>query len=89
MYFVTSKQTGYLLFCTTANERSAIGLTEKQVVQILEPDSAASWKLVAEWPAEAYSHTDFMTALHSVAEPADARALLDCVPASIRRLTSG
>ena len=89
MYFVTTKRPGYLLFCTTPNERAAVGLTETQIVQLLERDAvAAAWKVVVSWRTEDYSHTAFLAALHHVEEPADPRQLLDWVPASVPRLAN-
>jgi hypothetical protein len=86
MYFVTSKRAGYVLFCTTANECAAIGLTDERLVQVLERDAANErWTVLAEWPADAYSHTDFMAALHHLDEPSRARQLLSSLPPSLRR----
>jgi hypothetical protein len=85
MYFVTTKREGYVLFCTTPSERAALGLTDKQVVHLLVRASLDdAWQVAAEWQASSYSHTDFMTALHRVDEPADPTGLLAFVPGSVR-----
>jgi hypothetical protein len=85
MYFVTTKRSDYILFCTTPSERAAIGLTEKQMVHLLaRPSREDEWRILCEWNAKAYSHTDFMAALHQVSEPADPQQLLDFVPVQLR-----
>jgi hypothetical protein len=85
MYFVTTKRPDYILFCMTPSERAAIGLTEKQMVHLMvRPSRADEWRILCEWNTEAYSHTDFMAALHHVSEPADPQQLLDFVPARLR-----
>ena len=86
MYFVTTKRAGYVLFCLTPSERGAVGLTEKQVIHLLVRASLdADWVVLREWSANDYSHTDFMTALHHVEEPADPRDLLDLLPDTLRQ----
>ncbi len=85
MYFVTTKRTGYVLFCTTPSERAAVGLTEQHIVHLLvrEP-TRDDWVVLAQWNGRDYSHTDFMAALHRHSEPADPRRLLDFVPPGLR-----
>jgi hypothetical protein len=85
MYFVTTKRDGYVLFCTTPSEHAAVGLTEKQVVHLLVRESpSADWVVLREWDANAYSHTEFMAALHHADEPRDPKRLLDFLPANLR-----
>jgi hypothetical protein len=85
MYFVTTKRPEYVLFCTTPSERAAIGLTEKQVVQLLvRPTLGDAWHVLREWNVEVYSHTDFMAQLHGVSEPAAPEQLLAFLPAHLR-----
>ena len=84
MYFVTINRPGYILFSATPSERAAIGLTEKQVVHFLVRDATSNeWKVVRTWKASDYPHTDFMTAVHQLQEPADPRKLLDLLPAQL------
>ena len=86
MYFVTIKREGYILFCTTPSERAAVGLTDTQVVHLLVRASIGdAWRVVAQWEASSYSHTDFMVGLHHVDEPGDPEGLLAFVPASVRQ----
>jgi len=81
MYFVTMKRPGYILFCTTPSERAAVGLTEKQAVHLfVRAAIGEDWRLVAEWEASRYSHTDFLLALRKQEEPADPEGLLAFVP---------
>ena len=85
MYFVTTKQADYVLFCTTPSERGAVGLTEKQVVRLLvRPAPGDEWRVLREWNAEVYSHTEFMAQLHGVSEPADPQQLIEFLPAHLR-----
>ena len=84
MYFVTTKNADYVLFCLTPSERAAIGLTEKGAVHLLVRGAADTWQLLREWRVEECSHTDFMSALGKVEEPADPRALLQYLPAALR-----
>jgi hypothetical protein len=85
MYFVTTKREGYILFCTTPSERGALGLTEKQVVHLLVREApSADWRLLREWNASQYSHTDFMASLYLVAEPADPRDLAELLPKELQ-----
>lgn len=84
MYFVTTKHPNYVLFCMTPSERAAIGLTEKGVVHLLVHGAAHTWDTVREWSVDECSHTDFMTSLGKVEEPADPRELLQYLPAKLR-----
>jgi len=84
MYFVTTKRSGYVLFCTTPSERAAVGLTEKQEVHLLVRDPSADWAVVRRWNASEYSHTEFLVALHHVEEPADPQALITYLPERLR-----
>lgn len=85
MYFVMTKRAGYVLFCLTPSERGAVGLTDKQMVQVLARDGTdAGWQVVAEWPASECPHTDLMVAWHRLPEPADPRALLSVLPDPLR-----
>lgn len=84
MYFVTSKNPEYVLFCMTPSERAAIGLTEKNAVHLLVQAAGGRWQLLREWPGTAFSHTEFMTALRKVDEPADPRQLLQYLPPTLR-----
>ncbi len=85
MYFVTTKREGYILFATTPSERAAVGLTAQQVVHLLARGAVGeAWRIVAQWEASRYPHTDFMATLHHVDEPADPEGLLAFVPASVR-----
>ena len=85
MYFVTTKQPEYVLFCTTPSERAAVGLTEKQVVQLLvRPTLGDDWRALREWNADVYSHTEFMVQLRDVSEPADPEQLVEFLPAHLR-----
>lgn len=86
MYFVTINKKPYILFCKTPSERAALGLTEKQVVQLLRRGSGPDdWQVFAEWNADDFSHTDFMSAMHYRDEPADPAGLLEILPASLRQ----
>ncbi len=86
MYFITSKRAGYVLFCMTPSERAAVGLTEKHVVHLLMRDAPeADWRVLREWNTASYSHTDFMAALHHVAEPDDPHDLLAFLPKTLRQ----
>jgi hypothetical protein len=85
MYFVTTNKAGYVLFCMTPSERAAIGLTDKQLVQLLVRDPATrEFSVLHEWMASEFSPTDFLSALHHADEPADPRLLLQILPASLR-----
>ena len=76
MYFVTSKRAGYALFCMTPSERAAIALTEDQRrVHVLE-HAGAEWRVAREWPVEEHSHTELMTRLAQVDEPATVDELI-------------
>ena len=70
MYFVTSKRPGYALFSMTPSERAAIGVTEDQKRVHLLEQAGAEWRVVHDWPVEEHSHTDLMTRLGRVDEPA-------------------
>jgi len=79
MYFVTTKRPGYALFCMTQSERAAIAVTDDQrSVHVLER-SGTEWKVAQEWPVEERSHTDVMTRLGDVAEPATAAELVQLI----------
>jgi hypothetical protein len=85
MYFVTTKREGYILFCTTPSERAALGLTEQQIVHLLVRTAIdQSWRVIREWNASQYSHTDFLTALHHIQEPADPHELARFLPAELQ-----
>ncbi len=85
MYFVTTKQPGYILFSMTPSERAAVGLTEKDEVHLLLRDSIQSaWRVAAEWPVSVCSHTDFMVGLHHASEDADPAKLLERIPAAAK-----
>lgn len=84
MYFVTTKQAGYVLFSMTPSERAAIGLTETQRVHLLLRQPDGSWKVRHEWDTAKFSHTQFMAALHYRDEPSDPEHLLAILPAELR-----
>jgi hypothetical protein len=85
MYFITTKRPEYVLFCTTPSERAAVGLTEKQVVQLLvRPTLGDAWRVLREWNVDVYSHTEFMAQLRDVSEPADPQELVEFLPAHLR-----
>ena len=70
MYFVTSKRAGYALFSLTPSERAAIAVTDDQKrVHVLER-TATGWRVHSDWPVEQHSHTELMTRLALVEEPA-------------------
>jgi hypothetical protein len=76
VYFVTIKRAGYALFSMTPSERAAIGVTEDQKrVHLLEraPDG---WQVRQDWPVEEHSHTELMTRLGPVEEPATVAELV-------------
>jgi len=76
MYFVTSKRPGYALFCLTPSERMAVGVTEDQKrVHVLARDGNA-WRVAQDWAVEEHSHTDLMTRLGRVEEPASVDELV-------------
>ncbi len=76
MYFVTSKRAGYALFALTPSERAAIGVTEDQKrVHVLER-AGAEWRVYKDWPVEEHSHTELMTRLALLDEPASAAELV-------------
>jgi len=76
MYFVTSKRPGYALFSLTPSERVAIGVTDDQKrVHVLQR-SAAGWQIHSDWPVEQHSHTELMTRLALVDEPATVEELV-------------
>jgi hypothetical protein len=81
MYFVTiGGQVGYVLFATTPNGRAAVGITDKGMVRLLAPSKSGEWSVLREWPTSTYSHTDFMLAVASRAEPEKAEELLAILP---------
>jgi hypothetical protein len=70
VYFVTTKRAGYSLFCLTPSERGAIGVTDDQRrVHVLER-TGKDWRVVRDWAVEEHSHTDLMSRLAEVEEPA-------------------
>jgi hypothetical protein len=70
MYFVTTKRAGYALFSMTPSERVAIGLTDdQQRLHVLER-AGGDWTVRREWPVTEHSHTELMTRLATVDEPA-------------------
>jgi hypothetical protein len=76
VYFVTSKRTGYALFALTPSERVAIGVTDDQKrVHVLER-AAGEWRVYKDWPVEEHSHTELMTRLALLDEPASAADLV-------------
>jgi hypothetical protein len=76
VYFVTSKRKGYALFSMTPSERAAIGMTEDQKrVHVLER-AGTEWRVVQDWPVEQHSHTDLMTRLGPLDEPATVAELV-------------
>lgn len=86
MYFITVGKKPWILFCKTPSERAAIALTDKQVVQLLRRgEGADDWTVFAEWSADEYSHTDFMSAMHHRDEPADPTGLLDILPSAVKQ----
>jgi hypothetical protein len=75
-----------VLFSKTPSEKAAIGLTEQQVVHLLRRGAGPDdWSLMAEWDANEFSHTDFMSAMHQRNEPADPADLLDVLPPALRQ----
>jgi hypothetical protein len=76
VYFVTSKRPGYALFCMTPSERIAIALTEDQKRVHVLGRTGAEWRLAREWPVEEHSHTELMTRLAHVDEPASVEELI-------------
>jgi len=72
MYFVTTKRPGYALFCMTPSERAAIAVTDDQRRIHLLEHTGAEWTVAQDWPVEERSHTDIMTRLGDVPEPATA-----------------
>ena len=76
MYFVTSKRAGYALFALTPSERTAIGVTDDQKrVHVLE-HVGGEWRVYRDWPVEEHSHTELMTRLARLEEPASAADLV-------------
>ena len=79
MYFVTSKRPGYALFSMTPSERAAIAVTDDQRrVQLLER-TGKDWRVVQDWPVEERAHTDIMTRLAGVEEPATVAELVQLI----------
>jgi hypothetical protein len=79
MYFVTTKRPGYALFCMTPSERAAIAVTDDQRRVHLLERGGAEWRVVHDWPVEERSHTDIMTRLGHVPEPATAAELVKLI----------
>jgi hypothetical protein len=84
MYFVTTKQAGYVLFSMTPSERAAVGVTETQRVHLLFRQPDGGWAVRREWDVAQFSHTQLMTALHHRDEPSDPEQLLDLLPPHLR-----
>lgn len=85
MYFVTMNRPGYVLFCMTPSEHAALGLTEKQVVHFLAREShGGAWRLLREWNAADFSHTEFLAAWHHREEPNDPQTLLEVLPPKLK-----
>ena len=82
MYFVTSKRSGYVLFCMTPSGRAAIGLSEDRRVYMFVRAADGEWKTLREWEAGTLSHTDLLLALGDHDEPDDPRRLLELVPSA-------
>ena len=76
MYFVTSKRAGYALFCMTPSERAAIAVTDDQKRVHLLARTAAGWDVRHDWPVAEHSHTELMTRLALLDEPASAADLV-------------
>lgn len=70
MYFVTTKRPGYALFCMTPSERAAIAVTDDQKRVHLLEHQGAEWRVRHDWPVEEHSHTELMTRLATLEEPA-------------------
>jgi hypothetical protein len=84
MYFVTTNRAGYVMFSMTPSERAAVGLTATHVVHLLtRPTRTAEWVVLRAWNASDFAHTDFMTALHPMSEPADPAQLAALLPANL------
>ncbi|HEY8517533.1 MAG TPA: hypothetical protein VIS07_18640 [Candidatus Binatia bacterium] len=83
MYFVTMGGiSGYVWFSTTPRGRAAIGLTETGNVRVLAPgENTRDWRVLREWPASVYSHTELLVALGRAEEPETAEELLAALPA--------
>ncbi|MFN8543214.1 MAG: hypothetical protein U0807_03295 [Candidatus Binatia bacterium] len=76
MYFVTIKRAGYALFCMTPSERAAIGVTDTQDrVHVLER-AGTEWHVRGDWPVTERSHTEVLSRLADVDEPATAEAFV-------------
>jgi len=76
MYLVTTKRAGYVLFAMIPSERAAFGLTDDQRrVHLLMPEGT-EWRVHHDWPVEEHSHTEIMTRLALVDEPASLDELL-------------
>ena len=79
MYFVTTKRPGYALFSMTPSERAAIAVTDDQRRVHLLERTETSWGVVHDWPVEERAHTDIMTCLAGVDEPATVAELVQLV----------
>lgn len=79
MYFVTTKRPGYALFSMTPRERAAIAVTDDQRRVHLLERTGTSWRVVHDWPVEERAHTDIMTRLAGVDEPATVAELVQLV----------
>jgi hypothetical protein len=76
MYFVTSKRPGYALFCMTPSERAAVAVTDDQRRVHLLARAEGGWRVIHDWPVEEHSHTELMTRLGAVEEPATVEELV-------------
>jgi hypothetical protein len=76
VYFVTSKRAGYALFCMTPSERAAIGVTDDQKHVHLLERTGSEWRVHHDWPVEEHSHTELMTRLAPLEEPATVEELV-------------
>jgi hypothetical protein len=81
MYFVTyGGQAGYVLFSTTPHRRAAVGITDQGSVRLLAPEPGGDWRILREWPASVYSHTELMVAMSERPEPEAAEDVLSLLP---------
>jgi hypothetical protein len=76
VYFVTIKRAGYALFCMTPSERIAIGLSDDQRRVHVLARTPAGWEVRHDFAVEEHSHTDLMTRLGPVDEPATIEELV-------------
>jgi hypothetical protein len=76
VYFVTSKRAGYALFSMTPSERAAIAVTDDQKHVHLLERAGSEWRVRHDWPVEEHSHTELMTRLAPLEEPATVEELV-------------